>query len=163
MGQTLCFRCMRRLEQEDELHYLTKTCDKCFTAVLSAQEEKLSAYLEALDIPAALVSQDHTVLSSNSRFQKMAPRGNGVGLSLGEVIECMYSPLLGRCGETVACLLCRLRRSIERTLTTREGLRGIPISFPHKAEGRKTLTITTEMVGNAVLLLLGTPDSKGSR
>lgn len=163
MGQTLCIRCMRGLEKEDELHLLTRTCEKCFNAVLSSRIETVSDYLESLRIPAALIAQDQTVLSSNGRFQKMAPHREIVGHRLGEVLECMYAPILGRCGETVACLVCRLKRSVETTWVTGEGLRGVPFSFPHKEEGRKTLSITTEIVGGAVLLLMGTASSEASR
>lgn len=155
MGQRLCIRCMRSLEEEDELHFLTKTCEKCFAEALSSGDKKLSTYLESLDMPAALVSGDQTVLVSNSRFQRMAPGRSVTGLRIGEVIECTYAPILGRCGETVACLLCKLRSSIERTWLTREGIRGVPVSFPSKVEGRQTYTITTEPVDGAVLLLMG--------
>ena len=86
----------------------------------------------------------------------MAPHREIAGHRLGEVLECMYAPILGRCGETVACLVCRLKRSVETTWVTGEGLRGVPFSFPHKEEGRKTFRITTEIVSGAVLLLMGT-------
>ena len=155
MGQTVCFRCMRTLEQDDELHVLTRTCEKCFAAALSSRDGKLSGYLESLGMPAALIGLDHTVLSSNGRFQSMAPHRTVDGLRLGDVLECMYAPLLGRCGETVACLVCRLKKSVAHTLLTGEGLRGVPFSFPHKEEGRKTFALTTEIVGDAVLLLMG--------
>ena len=156
MGPTLCVRCMRNLEKEDELHVLTRTCEKCFSTILSSRMEAVSDYLESLRIPAALVAEDQTVLSSNTRFRRIAPNHEIEGHKLGEVLECMYAPILGRCGETVACLVCRLKRSVEATWATGEGLRGVPFSFPHKQEGRKTFTITTEIVGGAVLLLMGT-------
>lgn len=159
MGQTLCFRCMRSLDEEDELHILTRTCEKCFNAVLSSSLEVVSNYLESLRIPAALIALDQTVLSSNGRFRRMAPNRQIAGHRLGEVLECLYAPILGRCGETVACLVCRLKRSVETTWVTGEGLRGVPFSFPHKEEGRKAFTITTEIVSGAVLLLMGTAAS----
>ena len=162
MGQTLCFRCMRRLEEEDELHLLTKTCEKCFNSILSSPLEVVSNYLESLRIPAALIALDQTVISSNDRFRTMAPRRDIAGHRLGEVLECMYAPILGRCGETVACLVCRLKRSVETTWITGEGLRGVPFSFPHKEEGRKMFRITTEIVSGAVLLLMGTAASETS-
>ena len=148
---------MRDLEREDELRLLTGTCEKCFTAALTSRSGRVLDYLESLRAPAALVSADQTVLFSNVRFQRMSLARDVVGLKIGEALECMYSPILGRCGETVACLVCRLKRSVESTWLTRQGLRGVPFSFPHKAEGRKTFAITTEMVGNTVLLLLGLP------
>ena len=159
----LCIRCMRSLEEEDELHFLTKTCEKCFSEALSSGEKKVVTYLESLDLPAALVSEDQTVLISNDPFQRLAPGRNVTGLRIGEVIECTYSPILGRCGETVACLLCKLRGSIERTVATREGIRGVAVSFPSKTEGRKTYTITTEPINGAVLVLIGSDQQKSAR
>jgi hypothetical protein len=85
----------------------------------------------------------------------MSPARDAVGLKIGAALECMYSPILGRCSETVACLVCRLKQSVESTWSTRQELRGVPFSFPHKAEGRKTFAITTVRVGSQVLLLLG--------
>ena len=156
MGQTICFACRRSLEQEDELHFLAKACDKCFTTVLSSRDEKLSAYLESLEIPAELVSQDQTILESNTPFQSIASNRVVVGLRLGEALDCMYAPMLGLCGETVPCLLCKLKRSVEHTWLTGEGLREVPLSFPHKVNAPRTFSISTEKVGDAVLLLMRT-------
>jgi hypothetical protein len=160
MGTMVCFRCMRSLDRENELSLMTRTCEKCFNAALSSRAEVVADYLDSLRIPAALIAQDQTVISSNGHFRSMSPDRDIVGRKLGEVLECMYSPILGRCGDTVACLLCRLKRSVERTWTTGEGLRAVPFSFPHKAEGRKTFTITTEVVRGAVLLLMGSESAE---
>jgi len=146
---------MRSLDADDELHLMTRTCEKCFREVLSSRDDTVSAYLESLRVPAVLIARDQTVLSSNRRFQQLAPNPDIVGRKIGEALECMYSPILGRCGETVPCIVCKLKRSVDLTWNTREGLRGVHFSFPHKAEGRKAFSITTEIVGGAVLLLLG--------
>jgi hypothetical protein len=151
---------MRSLEEKDELRLLTKTCEKCFDSVLSSGDRRLSAYLDSLNVPAALIGEDQTVLMANEHFQGMAQNSDVVGSTLGEVMECMYAPLLGRCGGSAPCLLCRIKRSVDHTWSTGEGLRGVPVSFPHKAEGRKTFTIATEPVGGAVLLLMGTPSDR---
>jgi hypothetical protein len=163
MDRTLCFRCMRSLDQEDEFHFLMRTCEKCFATVVESHDKNLSAYLESLDMPAALLNRDQIVLVSNGSFRRMAIKDNIVGLRLGEIMECMYAPLLGCCGDTVPCLLCRLRISVERTWETGEGLRGVSVSFPHKAEGRKTFTIATEVVGAGVLLVMGTTPRQAPR
>ncbi len=160
MGRTLCVRCMRDLEGEDELRLLTRTCEKCFNTVLTSRDEQVGEYLESLRMPAALIARDQTVLISNQQFGKMAKSRKVIGFKIGEVLECMYSPILGRCGETVACLVCRLKRSVESTWLSRQGLRGVPFSFPHKTEGRKTFAITTEIVGRAILLLMGASPSE---
>jgi hypothetical protein len=122
--------------------------------LLSTRDGKLSAYLESLDLPAALILEDHSVLSSITLFRQIAPNLDSARLRVGEVLGCSYSSLLGKCGETVPCILCSLRKSLERTWQTGEGLRGVPLSLPNRAEFRKSFEITTERVGNAVLLLL---------
>ena len=76
------------------------------------------------------------------------------GVEIGEVLDCMYTPLLGLCGETVPCLLCKVRNSVERTWLTGEGLRDVPFSFPHKVESRRAYAITTEKAGDSILLLM---------
>ena len=155
MGRAVCFRCKRSLEPGDELRILTGACAQCFNALLSAGGEQLSSYLESLATPAALLANDQTVLESNSSFQKMTLAHDIVGSKVGEILDCMYAPLLGRCGETIACMLCSLKRSVEHTWLTGEGLREVQLSLPHKAESRKTFRIITEKVNGAVLVLMG--------
>ena len=154
MGQTICFSCRRSLEQEDQLHSIAKACDKCLNTVISFGDEKLSAYLEALDAPAALLSHDHTVVAFNHLFQTMASSHDILGRRVGEVLGCSFSPLLGRCEETVACRLCWLKRSIAHTSLTGEELHEMPLRFPNKVEIRKAFAITTTKIGGAVLLLM---------
>ncbi len=157
MGETICFRCRKRLD-DHELRSLTGTCRQCFGVLVSEGGEKLSSCLESLPAPAALLARDHTVLASNRRFEALAFDHEVVGLRVGEILDCMYTSTLGRCGDTVACLLCHLKRSVEQTWLTGEGLRGVPISYPHKADERKSFTVITEKVGDAVLLMIATPE-----
>ena len=154
MGQTVCFNCRRSLEPEDELRALTRACESCLQALLSSRDTKLSACLESFNVPAALMSHDHTILGANGLFKKIAVNQDSVGLRIGKALGCMYAPLLGRCGDIVACLLCSLKRSVEQTWLRGEGLRGVSLSFPHKAESRKTFALSTEKVGDAVLVVL---------
>jgi hypothetical protein len=153
--QAVCYRCGRGLEPEDDLRVLTGACTQCFSALLSAGGEQLASYMESLAIPAALLANDQTVLGSNSSFQKMALSHDIVGAKVGAVLACMYAPLLGQCGETVPCLLCSLKRSVEHTWLTGEGLSEVQLSLPHKEETRKTFRIITEKVDGAVLVLMG--------
>jgi len=157
MGRTKCIRCRRDIEQKDGLGALTGACESCLGSLLSAGGNAVSEYLESLPYPAALVAHDHTVLFFNRRFQGLTFHDEVGGLRIGEVLDCMYTASLGRCGETVACLLCRLRGAVEHTWTTGEGLRAVTMSYPHKAETRRAFTITTEKLGAAVLLLVENP------
>jgi len=148
---------MRSLDQSDHLRSLTRTCEPCFNVLIASGNEELSRYLESLSLPAALLAQDHTVLFANRHFQDMQAGDEVMGLRVGQVLGCMYSPLLGQCGETVTCLLCALRRSIDETRRSGTGLRGVPIAYPHKDDMRRTYTITTQNAGDAVLLMLEPP------
>jgi len=148
---------MRSLDESDHLRFLTRTCEPCFNVLLSTRDHSLSEYLESLALPAALLAQDHSVLFANQRFQDLKIGSNVLGLRVGNVLGCMYSPLLGQCGETVTCILCALRRSIEETQRTGEGLRGVSIAYPHREDVRRTFTITTQKAGDAVLLMLEPP------
>ncbi len=159
MEQAVCFRCRQNLDGKDDIRLLTRTCRSCFTAVVSSRGKNLVEYLEFLGAPSALLDHDQTILFSNSRFREMMVDHDAPGLRVGEALDCMYSTTLGRCGDTVACLLCKLKRSVEHTLLTGEGLRAVSISYPHKADSRRTFFITTEKVGSVVLLMLGTQPS----
>jgi hypothetical protein len=115
----------------------------------------ISDYLETLNAPAALLALDQTILLANSRLQMIRPSQEEPGLRVGEALGCMYAQTLGRCGETVACILCKLKNTVEHTLLTGEGLHGVQMSYPHQSEARKTFSITTEKMGSAVLVILG--------
>ena len=115
--------------------------------------EKLVEYLEYVTVPAAILSPDLTVTLANTLFRE-ALGHDTIGRRSGEALSCMYTAMLGRCGETVACLLCSLKRSVERTFASGEGLRDVAVSFPHKEEMRKTITIATEKLGSSVLVLM---------
>jgi hypothetical protein len=162
MGGTMCFRCRQSLDAHDELRSVTRTCGQCFGILLSGRDERLAHFLESLAVPAVLLAPDQTVLASNSRFQDMAHAHEITGVRVGEALGCMYTSTLGMCGETVACLLCRLKRSVEQTWATGEGLRGVPMSYPHSQDARRAFTVMTEKVGDAVLLMIGTRSVRAS-
>ncbi|HUI71496.1 MAG TPA: hypothetical protein VL354_13330 [Spirochaetia bacterium] len=133
---------------------MTKTCASCFSLLLSTGGKNLSDYLESLDAPSALLDHEQTIVFANNRFRAMVIDHNSSGLRVGEALDCMYAATLGRCGDSVACLLCKIKRSVEHTLLTGEGLCRVPISYPHKTDSRRTFLIATERVGTKVLLLL---------
>jgi len=161
MGQTVRSDDTQSFDEEDKLHLETQALATRSSPVLSSHDKKLSGHMESLNSPAAIVAQDYTILLANKRFRKKVSH-EVVGLRVGEAMNCSYSAVLGRCGETVACLLCTLKKSVDHTLLTGEGLRGMRMSYPHKAEAQRTSIITTVKVGDGVLLLLGTPSKKSA-
>jgi hypothetical protein len=161
MGQTVRLDNTQSFDEKDGPHLVTGARGTRSSPPLPTRGKRLSGHMESLDTPAAILAQDYTILLANSRFRKRVSR-EVVGLTVGEVMNCSYSALLGRCGETVACLLCTLKKSVDHTWLTGEGLRGIQMSYPHKAAARRTSIITTVKVGDGVLLLLGTPSKRSA-
>jgi hypothetical protein len=154
MSQIVCYGCHLSLDHSDQLRRLTRACEACFHDLMTSRRGDLPEYLDSLDHPAALLTPDHTVLLANGHFRRLQLDKTVMGLQVGDVLECMYAPLLGRCGETVACLLCSLRRAVESTWLTGEGLREVAVSYPHRVATRRSMTLTTEKVGEAVLVIL---------
>ena len=150
--KAVCFNCRQNLD-DDRFRIPAGACESCFPSLGSLPEEKLAEYLEYLAVPAAILSPDLTVQLANTLFLE-ALGHDAVGRRSGEALSCMYTAMLGRCGETVACILCSLKRSVETTMASGEGLRDVAVSFPHKEEIRKTLTIATEKMGSSVLVLM---------
>jgi hypothetical protein len=154
MSQIVCYGCRLSLDHSDHLRRVTRACENCLKDLVVSRTGDLPEYLDALEHPAALLAQDHTVLYANRQFQHLQLDKTVVGQQVGEVLGCMYAPLLGRCGETVACILCSLRRAVERTWLTGKGLRGVSMSYPHKVETRRSVSVTTEKIGESVLVIL---------
>ncbi len=106
--------------------------------------------------PAAFVTRDHTILFSNIRLLKALSKFNHdvIGRRIGDVLGCKNAASLGQCGDTVGCIRCGIRKSIELTRTTGERVSGIPTDFQHKSGARGKLRITTDKVREAVLLII---------
>jgi len=126
-------------------------CEACSRALT-----RLSAYLESLDYPVALIAADHTILYSNGPLQSSVSRdvSQVVGLKIGEVLDCKNVSAHGSCGETPFCLHCDLRRSIELSRITGERLQGIPATIQKSSGGSTTCTVSAEKAGEAILLTL---------
>jgi hypothetical protein len=157
IAQTVCFNCGQGLDASDPFRVLTRTCGACFASLGSSGDVEISEYLEVLEHPAALLAKDHTIIVANNHFRTLRLHEEAIGVKVGEALECMYSATLGRCGETVACILCALRRSVEQTWLTGQGMRGVPMSYPHRATERKRVEVNTEKVGDAVLVIVSNP------
>lgn len=126
-------------------------CETCSRALL-----RLSAHLESLDLPIAILSADLTVISANSSLRNFFDRhGRGpVGLKIGEVLNCKYAMQRRRCGRAPACLHCDLKRLVGLSRASGEKLTVMSTIFRHPSGASSTLTISTEKAGEGILLTL---------
>ncbi len=159
MAEGTCVRCERALAGDDHIGRLVGVCPRCLRQVLSPRDHSVSEYLDTIRIPAALVSENLQVLFANTDFRTLRPDADPETLRVGEMLSCMYTATLGRCGETVTCLLCAMKQSINHTSSTGNGVRARPMSYPHRKDVRKVYLISTEKVGDAVLVVLEGPQA----
>ncbi len=160
MGEKICSRCGKDLSANHDI-FLAEVRETCFNFLLSSRDDRLAECLDSVDWPAAILARDHTVLLSNDLLRESSNAEAG-DQRIGEVLGCINAALLGKCGETFACFLCGIRKSIEHTITTGEKLHGYETSLQKRSGANQALRITTEKAGDAVLLVIearfpGTP------
>ncbi len=155
MGEGICSRCGQGLSATHDI-FLAALRETCFTFLLSTRTEELAECLDSLEGPAAIIARDHTLLLSND----LLGRDSGTDAEkprIGEVLDCVNAALLGRCGETMACFLCGIRKSIEHTLKTGERLFRYQTSVQKRSGANQIFMITTEKAGGTVLLIIEVP------
>ena len=157
MAKTVCYRCGSALGAQGGL-LLAEVCDSCLKVLLSSSHEELSALLESIQQPAALVRRDLAVVFSNSRLGRMFKKFDHdiVGLGIGTALDCAFATSDTRCGEGAYCLHCGIRRLVELSRITGEKISHIPMTFRHKSGLDQSYIFTTEKTGDAVLLTIGT-------
>jgi hypothetical protein len=128
---------------------LKDACAACSRALI-----RLSAYLESLEFPVALIASDHTILLSNGHLREVFDyhERERTGMKIGEVLDCKNATSHSRCGETTMCLHCDLRRLAELSRLTGERLSGIRASFQRPSGAKTTCAISAEKAGEAILL-----------
>ncbi len=118
-----------------------------------ARGMKLSEYLDGFEVPVVIVDQDGRLVACNGQFSDMVGK-NGrelFGALGGDAMECRFARLPGGCGNTIHCETCTIRRCVEQTLETGQGVRGVPASLE---QDRQTIdmVISTEKIGDVVRL-----------
>ncbi len=148
---------------DDVSHDITHgICPTCTEHFFSPRDHSLQGFLNSLDAPVTVVDDDMRMLEANTAALTVLgkTREDAVGLRSGEIIECANSRLPKGCGRQVHCVACTLRNSVRETYETGQGFSGRPawirVHDETTDESRKRLrvTISTEKVGNVVLLRL---------
>ena len=131
-------------------------CAACTEAVL-ADSSSLASFLDAMKLPVLLLDPNAAVLTANaaarSTLGRDLPRLQGE--LAGDVIQCEHAALPGGCGKQLHCVACQIRSSVTSTHRTGVALEGIQAYQDVRGpQGRQRLylRISTEKVGDAVLL-----------
>jgi len=139
---------------------MIKLCGWCGESLDGTGDDPvpLTTFLDALEAPVLLVTEDVEVRKTNTRARELVGKTEDAlrGLLGGEVFDCVYAALPEGCGRTVHCSGCTIRRSVGHTFSTGEALERIPATLRRRAsdeEPRDTeIYVTTRKVEGRVLL-----------
>jgi hypothetical protein len=147
MGKAFCLRCNAPMDADDDL-IVASVCRYCMST--------LSSVLESLDLPAAYVNRDLTVMTSNKLFKKVFGKftHDPAGVRIGEAMKCRSSAKDERCGETSLCLHCGIRRMIDLARITGERFADIPLVVRDKSGAEQLLRFSFAKAENSILVML---------
>jgi hypothetical protein len=147
MGQAICVRCNAPMDADD-VSGEDRVCRSCTST--------LSSVLETLDLPAAYVNRDLTVMTSNLRFKKLFGKftHDTGGLRLGEAMMCRSSAKYGRCGETSLCLHCGIKRLVDLARITGEKFADIPLVLRDNSGTEQLLRFSFTKAEDSILVML---------
>jgi hypothetical protein len=132
-------------------------CGPCLVS-MEYRPQPLTAFLETLAAPVMAVNPEGRVVGSNDRLLSFVgkPRSAALERLGGDVISCIYSEMPGGCGETVHCLGCSIRNTVNDTRATRQAKSHVPafayVRTPDQGMVKLRLLISTECAGGLVLL-----------
>ena len=122
--------------------------------ILSRKQKNLEAIFDAAPIGMLLVDSNLNVCRANDAVRHMSQKeycdiiGQRPGRALGCVNSCSAPKNdLGRCGDTRACLNCRLFETIKSSLDHDKSVHGVELNPHLRIDGREThpwLSISTE-------------------
>ena len=134
----VCSYCSKELALIEPLadarvsHGMCEECGEYFRRQWSGI--KLGEYLDQFDRPVLVVGEKGRVIAANEPMASMLGQDarSIFGLLGGEAMECQYSRLPERCGNTVHCKTCTIRNTVQRALTTGEPQLRVPAHLDQK-------------------------------
>ena len=142
--KTICAWCGQTIQGGDDHPISHGICHSCFSDLLSQDSISLKEFVEGIEVPVLVVDDDVRAALANNKTESLLQMESREILDRkgGEIFACVNSHGPGGCGESIHCLGCTLRNSVEDTYRT-----GIPhIDVPatlrveHKAELKDTVS-----------------------
>ena len=133
-------------------------CEECYGSLETSLPRSLREYLDEFEAPILCMDGGGMVLAVNKGMARLLGRGLKpvVGLMCGEVMECRHSHLPEGCGRTEHCLACGIRRSLDMTLRTGQGVEHARAYVERDGEDGKVtrvrLLLSTESREGVILL-----------
>lgn len=158
----LCTFCQEELrppefpEEKEELisHGL---CRPCLEKAMSRHGRSLNDYLRQFKEPVLVIDQNGRAITANDAGQQLLGKEMDEieGYLGGEIFGCQHAQEEGGCGETLHCLSCVIRNTVEETYRTGIPHHKVPacqdldtVAGPRKVR----FIISTEKIDHSVLL-----------
>ncbi len=128
-------------------------CDECIGNILFQQGADLSTLLDSLEAPIVMVDEGHAVRVLNRAASELLgmDRDTCTGREFGLVFECEHARTPEGCGRAIHCSGCAIRRAIQTTVATGQGVTRQPATLKWE-DGTVRLLITTEKAGSMILM-----------
>lgn len=143
---------------ESEFPVSHGVCKDCSKLLLAEMATPLSEFLDTFDVPVMLVDNLNNLMVTNRIAQTTFPvkLGDVDKNKIGQILGCVHSEEPDGCGATVHCQGCVIRKSILSTDLTGKPCREKACDDKQFHLGNRTATmvITTEKLGNRILLKL---------
>jgi len=151
MGKAICVRCKRPFGRRTGLHQ-AKICQNCLNA-LSYRE--LSPFLESLNLPAAFVRKDCTIIAFNTSLGRIMGRyaHDVAGVRIGDAVECAYYEEHELCGKGAICHHCGIKRMLDLTRISGEGFSEVQIAVRQKSGKEHQHRFTFAKAGEKILVI----------
>ena len=160
--KNICAWCKKELEDNSLPDNNSKyeiphgICLSCKEYFFSDQTHTLNSFLNKLQEPVLIVNDNGDVLLANDHAQKILKKEvPAENFKIGNFVECAYARMPEGCGNTIHCVACTMRNSINNTFKTGKSLKRVPAVLNH-INGHKTdrvdFLISTEKVDDIVLL-----------
>ena len=120
--KVVCSYCRKEMEERQPFREKIVThiiCPECFD-YFKEQMDGLSfdAYLDKFDVPVLIVDKKGRIVASNQLASGMTGKSKSelYGLLGKEAMECVFARIPGGCGQTVHCLECSIRNSVQAVM-----------------------------------------------
>ena len=149
----------------DRRRIADSVCGNCSESFVFQMGVPLQTFIDSLQAPIFVVDGDVVVQAANKWGYAMLKKdATQVLKQLGGVVfECAYARLPGGCGRTVHCSGCAIRRSVYHTMETGKSLTRVAaiLNCGEAPEpGKIAMHISTEKMGNIVLLRVDAPEEQ---
>lgn len=133
-------------------------CCSCLKQILAESPKTAREILNSLGKPILLLDNRNRIRAANGMARRILgrPLPDIENCLPGDAMECIHARLPGGCGQTMHCQACALRRTLDETLVTGQGLENVPAyQDVYQQDGsvvRRYLFISTEKIVDFILL-----------